>query len=154
MTLAKHKDYQVSSMARTYLLFKTDLFVLRQRDDDINKWFVGGDCAGWFYVRLLLQDRIEPSREPIMEDWGWTFVVSVDGVKVWINVWAFFEIESCWLFGLEAKKHFFRRQSPEVSAAAKAVVSHALTTIVAADQRVFKHQWFPENPFDLGVKDF
>ena len=90
-------------IARNFVLFKTDLFVFRQRDEDIDKWFVGGDCAGWFYVRLLLVDRIRRECEPVMEDWGWTFAVSVDDVAVSVNVWAFFEIENCWLFGLESK---------------------------------------------------
>jgi hypothetical protein len=48
----------VASVARNFVLFQTDLFVYRQRDEDIDKWFVGGDCAGWFYVWLLLTGHI------------------------------------------------------------------------------------------------
>src|SRR5689334_20929162 len=44
---------------RNFIMFKTDLFVFEQRDEDIDQWFVGGDCAGWFYARLLPVDRIK-----------------------------------------------------------------------------------------------
>ena len=142
------------SVARNFVLFKTDLFVFRQRDEDIDKWFVGGDCAGWFYVRLLLTDRIQRDCEPVMEDWGWTFAVSVNGVRVWTNVWAFHGIENCWLFGLEPKKRLFRRQSSDTLMTAKEVVCDALENIIEADPRIAKHDWFAENPFDLNVKDF
>ncbi len=144
----------MASVERNFVLFQTDLFVYRQRDEDIDKWFVGGDCAGWFYVRLLLGDHIQHDCDPVMEDWGWTFAVSVDGVKVWVNVWAYFEIENCWLFGLEPKGGWLRRQSSEKLSAAKEVVANALETILAADARIAKHAWFAENPLELIVKDF
>jgi hypothetical protein len=144
----------VASAARNFVLFKTDLFVLRQRDEDIDKWRVGGDCAGWFYVRLLLVDHIRDDCDPAMEDWGWTFAVSVDGVRVWINVWAFFEIESCWLFGLEPQGRWFRRQSSEKMIAAKDVVAAALEAIMATDARIVKRGWFADNPFELDIRHF
>src|SRR5262249_19778736 len=110
---AMERDRQVLSLERNFVLFKTDLFVFHQRDQDIDRWFVGGDCAGWFYARLLPVDRVRPFREPVMEDWGWTFGVSIDDVRVWINVWAFYEIENCWLFGIDAKKRLFSRKTSE-----------------------------------------
>jgi hypothetical protein len=115
---------------------------------------VGGDCAGWFYVRLLLVEHIRRYLYPVMEDWGWTFAVSVDGVKVWVNVWAFFEIENCWLFGLESKRGWFRRQASEKLTDAKEVVAKGLEMIMAADSRIVKRAWFAENPFELNVKEF
>ena len=141
-------------IARNFVLFKTDLFVFRQRDEDIDKWFVGGDCAGWFYVRLLLVDRIRRECEPVMVDWGWTFAVSVDDVAVSVNVWAFFEIENCWLFGLESKRGWFWRQPFEKLIAANEMVANALEAIMAADTRIVKHAWHAENPFELKIKDF
>jgi hypothetical protein len=144
----------VASVARNFVLFQTDLFVFRQRDEDIDKWFVGGDCAGWFYVRLLLAGNIQQECDPVMEDWGWTFAVSVDGIKVWVNVWAFFEIENCWLLGLESKSGWFSRSTSEKLIAAKNVIANALETILAADARIAKRGWFAENPFELNVKEF
>lgn len=136
----------MTSAVRNFLLFKTDLFVFHQRDEDIGRWLVGGDCAGWFYTRLLLVDRIQCDREPVMEDWGWRFAVSVDGVTIWVNVWASLEIENGWLFGLEPKKHFFRRQSSETLLAAKEIVCDALEAIITSEPRIVKHEWFAENP--------
>lgn len=143
----------MTSVARNFVLFKTDLFVFRQRDEDIDSWCVGGDCAGWFYVRSLLVEHIRQDCDPVMEDWGWTFAVSVDGIKVWVNVWAF-SIENCWLFGLESKGGWFRRQSSEKLSAAKEAVANAFEAIMAADSRFVKHAWFAENPFELNVTDF
>jgi hypothetical protein len=151
---ANKKDTYVTSVARNFVLFNTDLFLFRQRDEDIDKWFVGGDCAAWFYVRLLLVDHIERDSEPVMEDWGWTFAVSVDGVRVTVSVWAFFEIENCWLFGLESKAGCFQRQSSDELNAAKEVVANALETTMAADTRILKRAWFGDNPFELNIKVF
>jgi hypothetical protein len=144
----------VASVARNFVLFQTDLFVFRQRDEDIDKWFVGGDCAGWFYVRLLLVDHIRHDCDPVMEDWGWTFAVSVDGIRVCVNIWAFFEIDNCWLIGLEPKAGWFRRQPSKKLIAAKEAVANALETIMAADARVLNRAWFADNPFDLNIKGF
>jgi hypothetical protein len=143
----------LASVARNFVLFKTDLFVFRPRDEDIDKWFVGGDCAGWFYVRLLLTGHIQQDCDPVMEDWGWTFAISVDGIRVRINVWAFFT-ENCWLFGLESKGGWLRGQSSDKLTAAKEVVANALETIMASDARILKRGWFADNPFDLNIKEF
>jgi hypothetical protein len=142
----------MTSAARTFVLFQTDLFVFHQRDEDIDRWCVGGDCAAWFYVRLLLTEHIKRDLEPLMEDWGWTFAVSVDGIKVWINVWAFFGMDNCWLFGLEPRRKWFRRLPPEKLIAAKEVVVNALDATMAADARIAKRAWYPENPFDLNIE--
>ena len=56
----------MASVARNFVLFRTDLFVFRQRDEDIDSWSVGGDCAGWFYVRLLLVEHTRQDSDPIM----------------------------------------------------------------------------------------
>jgi hypothetical protein len=144
----------MASVVQNYVLFKTDLFVFRQRDEDIDCWCVGGDCAGWFYVRLLLMEHIRPDCDPVMEDWGWTFAVSIDGVRVFVNVWAFLTIENCWLFGLESKVRWFRRQSSEKLIAAKEVVANALETMMAADSRIVKRAWYADNPFESNVNEF
>ncbi|MEX0718297.1 MAG: hypothetical protein WD066_17010 [Planctomycetaceae bacterium] len=148
------KEIHVPSLPRNFLLFKTDLFVFRQRDEDIDNWCVGGDCAGWFYVRLLLVEHIRQDLDPVMEDWGWTFAVSVDGVRVSVNAWAYVGIENCWLFGLESDGGWFRRQPRERLMVAKSIVADALETMMAADSRIEKHAWFADNPFESNVEGF
>ncbi len=135
------------------MLFKTDLFVFRQRDEDIDNWSVGGDCAGWFYIRLLLMDRIQHQRDPLMEDWGWAFDVLVDGVTVTVNVWAF-PIENCWLFEVKPISRFFGRQSEERLLAAKGIVTYAIEMIMEADARILNRTWYANDPFKLGLTDF
>src|ERR1043165_4316749 len=120
----------MTSTARNYVMFKTDLFVFEQRKENIDQWFVGSDCAGWFYARLLPFDYIKHSCEPVMEDWGWIFSVSINNVEVWVSVSAYYGIQNCWIFGIEPKKRFFRSPSPQALAEAKDVVCNALESII------------------------
>ena len=140
--------------SRNFVLFKTDLFVFRQPDADIDRWAVGGDCAGWLYARLLPAGGVRPDCEPVMEDWGWTCAVAVAGLRVWVNVWAFHPVEDCWLLGVEVERGLFRRPSAEAVRRGKSVVCGALDGVLAGDPRVRKRDWFADNPFDLNVKDF
>ena len=57
---------------RNFVLFRSELFAHDQADDQIGLWFVGGDCAGWIYARLLHLPNIVRNTEPLMEDWGGT----------------------------------------------------------------------------------
>jgi hypothetical protein len=143
------------SPGQNFVLFKTDLFLFEQSDEDINHWFFGGDCAGWFYARLLPIAPIKHSCEPVMEDWGgWTFAVSVHDIQVWVNVWPYYEIKNCWIFGVEVKKRFFGGHSAQAMADAKESVCKALESIITADPRFAKHDWFVQNPFELQIKRF
>ena len=138
---------------RNFLLFKTDLFVFHQPDEDIDQWFVGGDCAGWFYARLLPMPSIKRFCEPVMEDWGWTFGVCLADVRVWVSIWAY-SVENCWSFGVASSKQFFRRQTDAILLGAKDKVCDALEGVVTEDSRFLKHQWFQSDPFDLNIKEF
>jgi hypothetical protein len=144
----------VTSPIRNFVLFQTDLFLLQQGEKDIDRWFVGGDCAGWFYIRLLTFDRFTQHREPIMEDWGWTFAVLADDVPIWVNVWAYFPIDNCWLFGVAAKRRILSGTTQVQIQNAHNAVCDALGSIIESDSRMEKNQWFTENPFDLLVRDF
>jgi hypothetical protein len=137
-----------------FVLFETELFLWDQRDEDLNHWFPGGDCAGWFYMRLLATEGICQFLEPVMEDWGWTFAVAVEDVRVCVNVWVYFEMENSWVFGIEPWKRFFRRQSPAALQRAKDVAAAAVDQIMEHDPRFLRRKWFEENPFDLGIKFF
>lgn len=140
--------------AKNFVLFETDLFLWDQRDEDLNHWFPGGDCAGWFYMRLLASDGIRPKLHPVMEDWGWTFAVQVEDVRVCVNVWVYFEMENSWLFGIEPWKPLLRRPSLGALQRAKALVAAAVDQIMEHDPRFLRRKWFEENPFDLGIKSF
>ena len=137
-----------------FVLFTTDLFVSTQPDDDIDCWFVGADCAGWFYARLLPVEGIDPPREPVMEDWGWTFGLSLDRIGVWVNVWRYYELANCWLLGVEARKRLLRPRNPQALEDARDTVARQLDAIIREDSRFAKHQWYDRNPFTLGVIQF
>jgi hypothetical protein len=154
MSRTSNQEPLAAPPPRNFLLVKTDLFLSNQREENIGKWFLGGDCAGWFYMRLLTHVQIQHSCEPVMEDWGWTLSVGVEGARVAVDVWDFFEIENCWLLGVTPKSRLFWRYSADTMLRAKDVVSSALESIVKGEPRISKHQWFAETPFDLGIKQF
>lgn len=135
-------------------MFKTDLFFFDQADDDIDHWFIGGDCAGWFYIRLLAVKGIEPYMEPVMEDWGWCFAVSVNSLRVWVYLWPFYDSQDSWLFGFETKSRLFRRASSKARTDAGSVVSDAVHNILRSDNRFIKFEWFEKSPFDTGLREF
>ena len=137
---------------RNYLLVQTELFDYRQPDDAIDRWSVGADCAGWFYARLLPQNGVTPFRDPVMEDWGWTMALGVQTIPVWINVWAYHDIENTWLLGTETQKRFFSRTPASDFAHARSRICDALDSILHSDARFVAHKWFAENPFELLVK--
>lgn len=152
--LARDMDTIPASASRNFVLFNTDLFVFRQPDDGIDRWTAGGDCAGWFYTRLLLAGRIRPERDPTMEDWGWTFAVSANKIKANANVWPFHEIENCWLIGLASRNHWLRRRSPIELDSAQETVADSLDQIMMSDSRIVKHVWFAPNPLGMPIRSF
>ena len=148
------KESEMASGEHNFVLFKTARFVFDQPDEDIDCWFVGGDCAGWFYARLLPRKGIVPDCEPVMEDWGWIFSVLVEQIRVSVSVWAYLPLCNCWLLGVGAKKRLFARHCPEVLVRAKDTVCEAFDEIMNGDPEIAKCKWYAESPFELMVQEF
>ena len=87
-----------------YVVIQTELFFTDIPDDQIGSWFLGADCAGWFYARLLPISGIKGSLSPVMEDRGWIMELEVNGVIVQICVWQYIDQEKLWVLGVAAKK--------------------------------------------------
>jgi hypothetical protein len=148
-------SHALSAPARNFLLFRSDLFLHRQEDDQIDQWFVGGDCAGWIYARLLPHRNITRETEPLMEDWGWYARVRTQDSETSIALlfYPWDHLDHCWLIGLDAKRKLMRRQSPEVIRAALDCVADAIDGVIAGDTRFESFGWRESNPFDTGVTD-
>jgi hypothetical protein len=71
---------------RNYLLFRNALFLGFQSEEDIGRWFVGGDCLGWIYARLLPRPDLRDVCCPVMEDWGWYASVATRDIKVEVEL--------------------------------------------------------------------
>jgi hypothetical protein len=138
---------------RNYLLFETRRFVDAPSDHCVDRWLPGCDCAGWFYARLLTIEPLVHSREPLMEDWGWTFEVLVANVPVRVNLWCY-SIEDCWLFHLATENSWFQRRPSEARLQAIATVRTAFEKICGSDPEIMRRAWFSENPFDLQIDTF
>ncbi|MEQ9586510.1 MAG: hypothetical protein RJS97_00820 [Parvibaculaceae bacterium] len=145
----------MATTERNYLLFRSELFLHRQPDDQLDQWFVGGDCAGWLYARLLPLPNIAPATEPLMEDWGWyASVRTIDtGTSIALLVYAWDYLDHCWLIGLDPKRRLIWRQSDTVIRSALDCVADGIDGIMAEDDRFESFGWHDENPFDTGVTD-
>ena len=71
---------------RNFLLFRNALFLSYQSDEDNGRWFVGGDCLGWIYARLLPRPDLRDVCCPVMEDWGWYASVETRYTKVRVEL--------------------------------------------------------------------
>ena len=136
-----------------HLLFKTDMFIWKQADEDLDRWFIGGDCAMWFWMRLLPLMETHGGLGPVMEDWGWYFEVPTKFTNVAVEATGFYEIENCWYFKLGPVKPLFRRYKQEPAAAAMRVVHDWLTRLLESEKRFKRFQWCDHNPWD-DIKEF
>jgi hypothetical protein len=68
-------------------------------DDQIDAWFVGGDCAGWIYARLLPLPNIVGETEPLMEDWGWYASIKTcdTDTSIALLVYPWDYLDHCWM---------------------------------------------------------
>ena len=115
--------------------FKTDLFFRDIPDNQIDQWFVGGDCAGWIFARLLPDEEISHDLDPVMEDWGWYMAVKVRDVVVEFTVGEDPETYEFWQLGISSKQKFFRKHSVDELAYAKSKVVEAVLQILKNDDR-------------------
>jgi len=140
---------------RNFVLFRSDLFLYDQADEHIDCWFVGGDCAGWIYARLLPQPNIIRETEPVMQDWGWYASVKTNdpdtSIALLVYAWPF--LEHCWMIALEPKRRLFQHQPSTMLRAALDSVADAIDGIVDPDDRFESFGWYEQNPFDTGVTD-
>jgi len=148
-------QFPVKPSLRNFLLFRSDLFLHRQDEHEIDQWFVGGDCAGWIYARLLPVPNIRHETEPVMEDWGWYASVrardSGTTVALLFYPWPF--LDGCWLIGLTTRRRLFRRPSTEQIHLAIDCVADAIDNMLCGDARFESFGWREENPFDTGTTD-
>ncbi len=138
---------------RNFIIFHTDLFLWKQADDQIDQWFVGGDCAGWLYARLLPLNDVRDDLGPCMEDWGgWysSLRIGEPEVRVALLTYAWFETTNHWLIHLDPIRKLFRRQSDATVRQAVDYVADGIDQIIAADDRFTSLGWQELNPFDTG----
>lgn len=140
---------------RNFILFRSKLFLHEQADDQIDHWFVGGDCAGWIYARLLPLPNLTRETEPLMEDWGWyASVKTLDtdtSIALLIYAWNF--LDHCWMVGLDPKRRFLKQQPKNIIRAAVDCVADGIDDIIGSDDRFESFGWYERNPFDTGIKD-
>ncbi|MFO1005700.1 MAG: hypothetical protein U0929_07070 [Planctomycetaceae bacterium] len=140
---------------RNFILFRSELFQHEQADDQIGHWFVGGDCAGWFYARLLPLPNIAPETAPVMEDWGWFASVKTrdTDTSVALLVYPWDYLDHCWMIGLDPKRRFLRKQSDNIIRAAVDSVADQIDGVISSDDRFESFGWYEKNPFETGVTD-
>ena len=131
-----------------YVIFESDLFFTDIPDGQLDQWFIGGDCAGWFYARLLPHERIKASLAPQMEDWGWIMAVEAAGSVVDIRVWEYSDEHKSWVLGIEARKKLLKKNSADLMESAEMLVAGAVAAILESDARFVNFRWCDENPLE------
>lgn len=140
---------------RNFILFRTRLFQFELPDAQIDTCVVGGDCAGWFYDRMLRHLELIGATEPVMEDWGWYACVKTrdTGVSIRMLVYSWPFLVNCWMIGLEAQQAFLWRHSPEAMSKAIDCAADAIDGIMRSDSRFESFGWSNANPFESEVTD-
>lgn len=136
------------------LVIQTELFFTDIPDEQLGSWFLGGDCAGWFYARLLPLKGIRQHLCPTMEDWGWIMGMEVNGVVVQICVWEYLDQEKLWVLGIGARKKFFKKADPSLLKSAEEIVVDGLSAILQSDERFLNFKWFDKDPNEMIGKVF
>lgn len=149
------KCVTMETVPRNWILFRTELFLYEQPDDQIDRWLVGGDCAGWIYARLLPLPTIAHDWHPAMEDWGWYASVLADESNTSIGMlfyaWPF--LDNSWLIGLQPRKKLFRKLPSAVMRGAVDCVADGIDHILTSDDRFESFGWYEQNPFETDMTD-
>jgi len=124
--------------------FKSDLFFTEQGDDQIDHWFLGGDCAAWFFMRLMPEEGFLYYCGPTMEDWGWTMAVKYLDIQVWFMI---YREDDDWAFGIETRKGFFQKGFHEHQASALKKTMQVIERIARSDERFINISWSTREPF-------
>jgi len=135
-----------------YLIFETDLFFTDIPDDQLDGWFLGADCAGWLYARMLPEPMVSPYLDPTMEDWGWIMRIKVNEVVVTVCIWEYLDRQKNWILGISSSQKAFRKHKPEELRSAEEVVVEVLSSIVNGDERFHGVRWSEHDPRELPFK--
>ncbi|XAL98203.1 hypothetical protein OT109_11400 [Phycisphaeraceae bacterium D3-23] len=136
-----------------YLVSQSDLFFANQPDEQIDHWFLGADCAGWLYARLLPHPQIKEYCGPVMEDWGWYLEVEVSPVRVELCLYHFSDpgVGDYWILIVSPKNKIFRKHSAASMNRAAGVVRDVLTEIVAQSPLFNRYAWVEQSPFEVSL---
>jgi hypothetical protein len=132
---------------RNFVTFRTGLFRDEQPDDELDRWFLGEDCANWLHSKLLAVEGVSPGVKPLEEDWGgWTFKVRVHGVSFWLNIWPGLQERKTWIIRIEpspGQLGVFRRQRTRL---AKAKLCDAIDSALASTPEITSWRWLDKHP--------
>lgn len=133
---------------RNYLLFRSGLFLGYQSDEDIGRWFLGGDCLGWIYSRLLPGPDFKVDCCPLMEDWGWYAAIATRDTKVRVELSLYAYIAGYWILGISATTPGLWKKPLAVRNEAHERVANAIDAITREDDYFESYGWHVDDRFD------
>lgn len=136
---------------RNYLLFRNALFLSYQSDADMGRWFVGGDCLGWIYARLLPRPDLKDMCCPLMEDWGWYASLATRDTKVHVELLLYSYIAGYWILGIGTKSPGLWKKPLAVRNEAHERVADAIDVIVREDEYFESYGWHADDRFDAAA---
>jgi hypothetical protein len=125
--------------------FKTSKFRQVLDDDEIDRVILGEDCVEWLRAQLSSHKDIV-TKSPILEDWGWTMALSLDGSELWMNVqdWSF-EREQTWHLWIEPRGILARINTRRLAAASRRL-RELIEEVLSGDAEIREVRWSQAPP--------
>jgi hypothetical protein len=131
-----------------FVTFRTGKFRSEQPDDELDRWFLGEDCAKWLHAKLLAVEGVSPGVAPLEEDWGgWTFRIRVLTDQFWINIWHGFETPDTWIVDIEPTFSPWRVFRKKSAGLARARLLDAVNSVLVSASEISRVQWSETHPY-------
>lgn len=141
---------------RNRVTFVTTLFNATEvRDYFINDCCFGDDCAAWLIDRLKAQCDLQIDAEPIQEDWGWCFGVTVGqrNFLVGVGLYEDDDVPNRWLVFIDSQLGSVKRKLlGQADQAEHMAVCEAVDRVLKGKSEINDIRWHSNAGFDSGVE--
>ena len=137
---------------RNRVTFVTTLFNATEvRDYFINDCCFGDDCAAWLIRKLRAQATLQVDAEPIQEDWGWCFGVTVGQRSFLIGVGLYEDDDTPnrWLVFIDSQLGSLKRKLfGQTDHAEHVMVCEAVERVLKSESGFGQIRWFTQTDLE------
>lgn len=126
------------------------------RDYFINDCCFGDDCAAWLIDKLKAKSDLQVDAEPIQEDWGWCFGVSVGqrSFLIGIGLYEDDDVPNRWLVFIDSQLGFIKgRLFGQTDQAEHLTVCEAMDRVLKCEPAILDIHWHLKADCDSGNED-
>jgi len=142
---------------RNRVTFVTALFNATEvRDYFINDCCFGDDCAAWLIAKLQALGKLQVDGEPIQEDWGWCFGVTVGqrSFLVGVGLYEDDDVPNRWLVFIDSQLDSLKRKLfGQTDQAEHLRVCEAIDQVLKGELSVSEIRWFIAADFENGREE-